>query len=232
MTDTGDLPTPSLVVFDFDGTLADQRGSWGLLYRLFGVEDAGDRRTESYWDDELTFREWCSGNVDDLRTRGVRRNHVERAAAAIKLTDGAEELLSTLSEHDVPFGVLSAGVSDLMTCLDRFEPAFTVSNEIIYEHDVPCDVRARVGPNDKDARLREICTNRNVPLTDVLYVGDSHSDTEAFAVAGTSILFDPDERFPEAGYELVDAIVEERTLTRVLDHVRLPDRDGHSHVGD
>lgn len=214
------LATPrdvSLVVFDFDGTLADQRGSWGLLYRLFGVEDRGDERTEAFWNDELTFQEWCEGNVADWRSKGVTRDNLERAARAIKLTTGAETLLDALLKHAIPFGVLSSGVTDIVRRVDPFDPAFITSNDIRYEDDVPIGVDARVGPSDKGERLLEICEARGVTPPDVVYVGDSHSDTEAFAEAGLSVLFNPDDRIDEADYELVDVLVDERDLALVGD---------------
>lgn len=209
-------PEPSLVVFDFDGTLAEQRGSWGLLYRLFGVEDTGDARTEAYWDGELTFDEWCAGNVADWRETGVQHEHVMRAANAIKLTTGAAELLSHLNEVDIPFGVLSSGIVDLMSCLERFEPTFTISNEIVYEDNIPVDVIANVGPDDKDDHLLQICEDHEIDIEAVLYVGDSHSDIEAFEIAGTSVLFDPDDRIDDSAHELVDLVLYERDLSHLV----------------
>lgn len=222
MTDRSEL-LPSLAVFDFDGTLAEQRGSWGLLYRLFGIEEAGSERTAAFWNDELSFQQWCSGNVTDWRDRGVTRDHLDRAAAAIKLTTGVSELLRTLAEHGVPFGVLSSGIVDLTARLERFDPVFVISNEIVYEDDVPVDVRTHVGPNDKGDLLIEISEQRGISTEEILYVGDSHSDTEAFEEAGTAILFDPDDRIPKEDYELVDAVIEERDLEHVLDYTHIPD---------
>lgn len=209
--------SPELVVFDFDGTLAEQRGSWGLLYRLFGVEARGNQRTEAYWNDELTFEEWCDGNVADWRSQGVTRDHLQRVAHAVKLTTGAENLLSELNAADIPFGVISSGITDLMSRLNRFEPAFVLSNEIVYDDDaVPVDANANVGPNDKGTILLRICDQRDVDPDETLYVGDSHSDVEAFEVAGTAILFDPDDRIDESAYELVDHIEHERDLRRLI----------------
>lgn len=206
-----------LVVFDFDGTLAAQRGSWGLLYRLFGVEERGSERTEAYWDGELTFQEWCEGNVADWQAKGVTRDNLERAAQALKLTVGADKLLSALDERDVTFGVLSSGIADLVGRLDPYEPSFVASNEIHYDDDVPVDVNASVGPFDKGEALLDICDRRGVASENVVYVGDSHSDTEAFAEAGLAILFDPDDRIDDGDYALVDVVVADHDLAVVAD---------------
>lgn len=219
-TDIDPLVDPAaipLVVFDFDGTLATQRGSWGLLYRLFGVEESGDERTKAYWNDELTFQEWCEGNVDDWRSRGVTKDNLERAAQALKLTNGADTLLCALQKHDVPFGVLSSGISILVERLDPYNPMFVKSNEIRYDDGVPVDVDAKVGPFDKGEALIDICKRRDIEPDEIVYVGDSHSDTEAFAEAGISILFDPDDRLDDEDYTLVDIVVENHNLAIVAD---------------
>ncbi|WP_197427944.1 HAD family phosphatase [Halogeometricum sp. CBA1124] len=208
-----------LVVFDFDGTLAEQRGSWGLLYRLFGVEAAGRERTDAYWNGELTFEAWCRENVADWRERNVTRSHIEQAAAAVKLTTGADDLLTYLSKYDLPFGVLSSGLRDLMSRVEAYDPAFVVSNKVVYDDGTPVDATVRVGPSDKDDALLEICDRHGVELEDVVYVGDSHSDTEAFEVAGAAILFDPDDRLSEADIDLADYVVERRDLRRILPYI-------------
>lgn len=216
-TDDG---SPAIVIFDFDGTLAEQRGSWGLLYRLFGVEKSGERRTKAYWDGELTFAEWCNGNIADWREHNVQKRHLERAAAAIKLTTGAETLLHYLDTQDIPFGVLSSGVSTLVARISEFDPEFIHSNEVVFNDDgEPIDVRANVGPDDKGHRLLHLCDELEIEPEEVVYVGDSHSDVEAFEVAGTTILFDPDDRIDEEAYGLVDHIEHKRDLQELIAHI-------------
>ncbi|GAA0238153.1 hypothetical protein GCM10009000_062090 [Halobacterium noricense] len=206
-----------LVVFDFDGTLAEQRGSWGLLYRLFGVEERGAMRTEAFWDDELTFQEWCFGNVIDWRNQGATREHIERAGDAIKLTTGADRLLRTLSKQEIPYGILSSGITDLIRQIGDFDPVFVRSNDIEYKESAPVNVDAAVGPFDKGDVLTQICESRDITLDAVMYVGDSHSDLEAFDVAGIAVLFDPDDRIDADDYALVDVVIEKRDLSLVCE---------------
>lgn len=203
---------PALVTFDFDGTLAEQRGGWGLLYRLFGVEEAGDERTAAFWDGELTYDEWLAGNVADWRERNVRREHVERATAAVKLIDGGHELLDSLQRSPVPFGVVSAGVTDLTRKVQAYDPAFLISNEVVWEDGDPVDVVPRVPPDAKGDILAELCDRTGIDPADVVHVGDSHSDVEAFELAGTAVLFNHDDRIDEDLAALADHVVTERNL--------------------
>jgi HAD superfamily phosphoserine phosphatase-like hydrolase len=215
-------PGPALVTFDFDGTLAEQRGGWGLLYRLFGVEEAGDERAAAFWDDELGYDDWLQGNIADWRERNVRREHVERATAAVKLIDGAHELLGALQRSPVPFGVVSAGVTDLTRKVEPYDPAFLISNEVVWEDGVPVDVVPRVPPDAKGDILAELCESSGVDPADVVHVGDSHSDVEAFELAGTAVLFNHDDRVDEDLTALADHVVAERDLTTLKPHV-VPD---------
>ncbi|WP_436912372.1 HAD-IB family phosphatase [Halosimplex marinum] len=216
-------PGPAVVGFDFDGTLAEQLGGWSLLYRLFGVEDAGEARTEAFWSGELTYDEWIAGNVADFRERGVRREHVERAAAAVKLKPGAEALLADLRDAGIPFGVVSAGLVDLIRPVEAFDPAFVVSNEIVYDDEgVPVDAVPRVPPESKGPILSHLCARAGADPADAVYVGDSAAEDGAFEVAGTAVLFDPTERIDDHDGDLIDRRVVDHDLT-ALREILLPD---------
>ncbi|WP_121743106.1 HAD family hydrolase [Natronorubrum halophilum] len=207
---------PELVAFDFDGTLVDQRGGWLLLQELFGTRDQGKVLTEQYREGERTFPEWCEENVALLADRSVTEAHICRAAAAVKLTRGAEALLETIASANVPFGTVSAGVTNLQDVLTEFGPEFTFGNEIRFDDSgTITGVDAGVGPDHKDDVLERVCRDRGITTDDVFYIGDSHTDEEAFEVAGTSVLFDPDDRIDDGVYEVVDAVVDTRDLRLV-----------------
>lgn len=216
---------PALVSFDFDGTLAAHRGGWSLLYRLFGVEGPGVTRTEAFRNDDISYEAWATGNVADWDDRGVRREHVERAARAVKLVTGATDLFGALRDSGVPFGVISAGVRGLTNRIERFDPAFVVSNEIVYdEAGVPVDVVTRVPPGSKGQLLGQLCSDADVDPARVVHVGDGKSDLAAFDRAGTAVLFDPEDPLREDVPETVDHVVRDRDLS-ALEPILLGARD-------
>lgn len=214
------------VVFDFDGTLTVHRAGWLLLHELFGTREAGDERTTAYRAGDIDFAEWCRGNVADWQARGVTAADVERAAQAVKLTRGASDLFGWLHAEGLPFGVVSGGVTDLQQRLDPFDPAFRVGNDLRFADGKLVGVTANVGPDDKDEVLGRVCAERGISLEGVVYVGDSHTDVEAFEVAGHAILFDPDDRLPDRAYDLVDDVVETRDMAHVRDAVAGVGSDG------
>lgn len=221
-TPTGavDLTAPELFVFDFDGTLVDQRGGWLLLQELFGTRAAGKELSQQYRNGELSFQEWCEQNVALWADRGVRQSHIAAAADAVKLTRGAENLLRLLDESSRPYGTISGGVLNLQRVLDPYDPEFRLANELQFQDGCPSGAVARVGPNNKDDVLESVCAEYDVAMDDVFYVGDSHTDVEAFAIAGTSVVFDPDDRLNDAVVEQGDLVVEERDLGHLTSLLR------------
>lgn len=210
-----ELVSPELIAFDFDGTLVDQRGGWLLLQELFGTRERGKTLSERHRGGEITFQEWCNGNVALWAERGVERANVEAAADAVKLTRGATPLLEFLHESRPPYGTISGGIRGLQTVLDPFEPDFRFANELRFDDGTLDGSTARVGPNHKDEVLTTICTDYDIDPSNAFYVGDSHTDIEAFEVAGTTVLFDPDARLDEGVEAGVDIVVDERDLGHV-----------------
>lgn len=213
-----------LVSLDFDGTLAEHRGSWELLNQLYGTNSVGKKVTEQYERGELSFESWCNKQVTNWRKHNVKRCHIKRAAASVKLKPGVETLFDRLSDLNVDYGILSGGIENLMLSIHEFEPDFVIANEIKYNstssdqaQNEPTHVNARVGPDKKGERIRELISERNISLNGAIHVGDSHSDVEAFEAVGTAILFDPDERFPSDALQHVDIHVDSRNLERVAE---------------
>jgi phosphoserine phosphatase len=202
-----------LVVFDLDGTLTRHRGGFELLHTLYGTTPVGEELQDRFDAGALTFEEWCRETVDHWRTAGITASDVERAAQAVTPKAGATEVLETLQREGVPFGILSAGVTNLAARFERFDPAFVRGNRIRFEDGTLAGIDVAVGPTQKGERLREI--RRDRPNAEITYVGDSHTDTEAFVEADSAILFDPDERLPSDAVGTTDTVVESSDLSEV-----------------
>lgn len=207
-----------LVVFDLDGTLTRQRGGFELLHTLYGTTPVGEELQDRFDTGALTFEEWCRETVDHWRAVGITPGDIEVAAEAVTPKAGATTVLETLRSEGVPFGILSAGVANLAARFERFDPAFVRGNRIRFEDGALAGIDVTVGPTQKGERLREIRQQR--PDVEITYVGDSHSDTEAFVEADSAILFDPDDRVPSDAVAAADSIVGSSDI-RDVDELRL-----------
>ncbi|MFU1783523.1 HAD family hydrolase [Haloarcula japonica] len=206
-----------LVVFDLDGTLTRQRGGFELLHTLYGTTSEAETLMDRFEAGEITFAEWCRGAVDVWRANDVTKSDIERATRAVKPKAGAVDLLKHLQGTDIRFGILSAGVANLATQFEPYEPAFVRGNWLRFEDGRISGIDVGVGPNEKGEVLRKIRTSQNP--TSIAYIGDSHTDTEAFVEADTAVLFDPDERVPEAAVDAADTVIESADIIKIRKNI-------------
>lgn len=207
----------SLVVFDLDGTLTRQRGGFELLHTLYGTTPKGEELMERLEAAEISFQEWCRATVDTWRTAGITESDIDRAIRAIKPKAGAPEILSHLQQADVAFGILSAGLANFATQFEQYDPAFVRGNWIRFDDGQIGGIDVGVGPNEKGTILRKIREKRSG--VDIIYIGDSHTDTEAFIEADTAVLFDPDDRIPNMAVDTANTVIESNNLTNIVPHL-------------
>ncbi|MDQ2074341.1 HAD-IB family phosphatase [Haloarcula sp. NS06] len=202
-----------LVVFDLDGTLTRQRGGFELLHTLYGTTPEAEALTNRFEAGQITFEEWCRGAVDVWRANDITRSDITRATRSVKPKTGAVDLLKHLQQTNIQFGILSAGVANLATQFEPYEPAFVRGNWLQFEDGRISGIDVGVGPDEKGELLREVRSKQNP--TSITYIGDSHTDTEAFVEADTAVLFDPDERVPETAIDAADTIIESADIREV-----------------
>lgn len=202
-----------LVVFDLDGTLTRQRGGFELLHTLYGTTPEAEALMNRFEAGQITFEEWCRGAVDVWRANDITRSDITRATRSVKPKTGAVDLLKHLQQTNIQFGILSAGVANLATQFEPYEPAFVRGNWLQFEDGRISGIDVGVGPDEKGELLREVRSKQNP--TSITYIGDSHTDTEAFVEADTAVLFDPDERVPETAIDAADTIIESADIREV-----------------
>ncbi|EMA05582.1 phosphoserine phosphatase [Haloarcula vallismortis] len=206
-----------LVVFDLDGTLTRQRGGFELLHTLYGTTSEAEALMDRFEAGQISFAEWCRGAVDVWRANDVTQSDITCATRAVKPKAGAVELLEHLQQAEIRFGILSAGVANLATQFEPYDPAFVHGNWIQFEDSRVSGIDVGVGPNQKGEVLRKIRAEHD-PAS-ITYIGDSHTDTEAFIEADTAVLFDPDERVPETAADAADTMLESSDMREVQKYI-------------
>jgi phosphoglycolate phosphatase len=168
-----------LVIFDFDGTLADSArwfaGELNALAVRFG------------------FRQVTEAEIEDLRGRDTRevlqflgvprwklpfiarcvRRRMAADAEAIQLFPGAKALLRRLAGQGVVLGVVSSNSAQNVRCILGAEAAALVEH---YE--------CGAGLFGKAAKFRKLVRRARVQPAQTLCIGDETRDIEAARAAG------------------------------------------------
>jgi phosphoglycolate phosphatase len=170
-----------LVIFDFDGTLADSAAWFRCV--INGVAQRYGFKTVS---DEDVARLRRQDNRAIIRHLGVPAwkiplvaNHMRRLAArdadAIRLFDGAEALLRDLKRHGIRIAVVSSNREDnvrrvmgpeVAALVDAFECGASLFG--------------------KAARFRRVMRRTGVGPGETIAIGDEDRDIEAAAAAGVA----------------------------------------------
>jgi len=170
-----------LVIFDFDGTLADS-AAWFL--------ETLNQMAERY-----RFRKVAPDEIEDLRGQGsrdvLRRLHIPlwklpliarrmrhlsmEAASRIVLFPGVETMLKNLSERDMRIAVAS---SNAEATIRRIIGARGAASVDYFECGSSLFGKAR--------RIRRILKRSGVPAAEAIFVGDETRDIEAAHRAGVA----------------------------------------------
>lgn len=179
-----------LVCFDMDGVIFRERNFWLELHKAYGTFDEGKRLTELYLHsdysrlvEEVVFKLW----------RGMPEDKYLNLVESYEYLQGVGDVFSFLKDNDCLTAIISASSVDVARRVQRdFGVDFIFANSLIFKNGkVSGDFDWPVGAgNDAKARIvHDLSETLNISLKDVVYVGDSKNDVEAFREVGMSIAF-------------------------------------------
>lgn len=185
-----------LICLDMDGVLAVPRNFWMELHHAYGTEAEGKELTARYLRtdyprliQEVVGRLW-KGKPQEPYLRLVRETPYSigiaeffAALRRLRLEDGTS----------APIAIITSGPFELADRIAReFGVEFIFANQLVFhEHKVSGEFRWPVGDGTAPkARIIEtLCADLDIPPQEVLYVGDSATDLDAFRIVGVSIAF-------------------------------------------
>jgi phosphoserine phosphatase len=178
-----------LVAFDMDSTLI-QHEVIDELAREAGVYDRVAAITESAMRGELDFRQSLTQRVALLK--GLDVAILSRVADRLRLTEGAERLVSALKRFGYKTAILSGGFSFFGRHLQQ-----KLGIDYVRTNDLEEDggkltghVRGEIVDAQRKADLlREIAARENISLQQTIAVGDGANDLPMLAAAGLGIAF-------------------------------------------
>lgn len=178
-----------LVAFDMDSTLI-QHEVIDELAREAGAYDRVSAITESAMRGELDFRQSLTQRVALLK--GLDVGVLSRVAERLRLTEGAERLVSALKRFGYKTAILSGGFSFFGRHLQQKLGIDYVRTNDLEEEGGKLTGRVRgeiVDAQRKADLLREIAARENISLQQTIAVGDGANDLPMLAAAGLGIAF-------------------------------------------
>jgi phosphoserine phosphatase len=178
-----------LVVFDMDSTLIEAEVI-DELAKEAGVGEEVSAITEQAMRGEIDFTESFARRVGLLK--GLDEEVLEKVAARIKMTEGAERLISTLKSLGYKTAILSGGFTYFAKGLQvKLGIDYIYANELeIKDGKVTGQVKGQVvDGNRKAALLDELAARENIGREQVIAVGDGANDLPMLSRAGLGVAF-------------------------------------------
>ena len=178
-----------LVAFDMDSTLIEAEVI-DELAALAGVGEQVSAITERAMRGEIDFSESFRARVALLA--GLDEGALQQVASELKITEGAEHLISTLRTLGYKTVILSGGFTYFARHLQaRLGIDYVYANELdIAGGVVTGDVRGTIVDGARKAELlRQLAQEEGIDLQQVIAVGDGTNDLPMLSIAGLGIAF-------------------------------------------
>jgi phosphoserine phosphatase len=211
------LAIKRLVQLDVDSTFIQQEAI-ELLAAKAGVLEQVSRITESAMRGDLDFEQSLRARVGLLK--GLSDAAITDVQKKITLTDGAEELVTTLHAKGHSVSLVSGGFIDIIEpMVRRLSIQYFKANKLEVINGVltgellgPVVDRAA-----KASALREFAALSGVEIENTVAIGDGANDLDMMAIAGLSIAFNAKPVVVEAA----DIAITEPSLSSVIDLINL-----------
>lgn len=178
-----------LVAFDMDSTLIEAEVI-DELAALAGVGEQVSEITERAMRGEIDFSESFRARVALLE--GLEESALEKVAGRLKITEGAEHLISTLRTLGYKTAILSGGFTYFARYLQtRLGMDYVYANDLdIADGRVTGKITGTIVDGARKAELlSKLAREEGVDLQQVIAVGDGANDLPMLSIAGLGIAF-------------------------------------------
>ncbi len=208
-----------LAAFDMDGVLVDTVSSWVHVHRRFGVNN--DHSLEAYLRGEIDDQEFIRRDIALWKRAdpGVTSGMIREILSDAPLMEGAAELMEELRRRGYRTAIVSAGIDLLSERVAR-----ELGMDLHFANGLCEDAEGRLTGEgvfrvrlmEKGRTVEEAARRLGVDPEGIVSVGNSRYDVSMFEHSALGIAFCPED---EDAREGADAVVEEKDLRRVLDHL-------------
>jgi phosphoserine phosphatase len=187
------------------------------LAAMKGVKSKVEEITRLAMNGEIDFAGALKSRV--ALFTGLPETELAKAAARIRLTRGARTLVLTARAHGAAVALVTGGFAYFVRHVQSmltFDAV--VANDLVIEAGrLTGEVREPIVTKEgKEAALRRLAAERDLPLSSTLAVGDGANDLPMLAAAGLSVAYRAKPKVREAAMVAID----EGGLDRLLEVVR------------
>lgn len=203
-----------LICFDMDGVIFKDVNFWMELHKKFGTLEQGKELTKAYlhsdYDklvEEVVVNLWKGKSAKDYYDLVNSLEYlpgVKEVFKEIKKTDFITAIISASSidvarraQHDL--GIDHIFANELVIKDNK------VSGEFIWP--------IGAGKEKKAEIIKGLCKSLNISPKEVIYIGDSEADIEAFKIVGLSIAFNT---LSEELKKVATFVVDSEDLSKIL----------------
>jgi phosphoserine phosphatase len=187
-----------LVFFDMDSTLVDMEIINEMAQRA-GVFKEVSRITEKAMRGDIDFEESLTQRVALLK--GLKVEELEKVRNEMKLSEGAEDLVSTLKKLGFRLGLVSGGFDYFSDFLrEKLGLDFSYANQLeIKNGSLTGKVLGKIVDNTYKAKIVNLVSEKEgVFLDQTVAIGDGANDVLMLGQAGLGIAYNAKERLERA----------------------------------
>ncbi|MBW2607636.1 MAG: phosphoserine phosphatase SerB [Deltaproteobacteria bacterium] len=210
-----------VIVFDCDSTIIQQEVI-DELAKTARVDQVVKEITNKAMNGDIDFQEALRERVKLLRGMPVEK--LELLINTIKLTPGAEELISTLRSMGYKIAVISGGFSFFTDHLKNLlNLDYVFANELEIENGIVTGkIKGEIIDAEKKGELlKQIADIEGITVDQIVAVGDGSNDRFMLSNAGLAIGFNPKEILKDYS----DGVITSDNISGLLYFLGIPDTE-------
>ena len=218
------------VIFDFDGTLTIGRANnvWKMLYLTLGYDlGEGSSYKSSFLkfkSREIDYASWVEINKQDFVRAGLNREIFDSVLKEIKLIQGLEDTLKTLTEKGVKLFVLSGNIRyAIKKVLGDLAGYFTEisANDVIFDEQGNLEnlVPTKYDFEGKADFIVKVRDEIGAEPNEIVFVGNGSNDVWAYKSGAKTICVNPKDADENNNEKWTKVLPVVKNLTEILDYI-------------